>query len=331
MMPIPTARRLRRLAILPALAVGTLGLAASLHTGAATAASVTTVTGAGAGPTDPSWTVTTPSVAATPATLVTTAPVGWTATITGAKWIAAAAVPAAAPAGNYTFEATVIVPAGSSVSGSLASSDPVALSLVQGLTTTTIPGAFGSSAGTPTPVTFVGPVAAGTYALRMVLNHTDAAAPVGVIATFTLSDAVTEPAATQYHALPVPVRVYDSRTGTGSAATGEGPIASGATRTISLTQGYASASATTKIPAVPVGASSAMINVTIDGTTTTGFLTAYASNVAQPATSGINWFGPGQILANLSVVAIAPDGSIKITAGGGGTTQVIVDVVGYFR
>ena len=73
MMPIPTARRLRRLAILPALAVGTLGLAASLHTGAATAASVTTVSGAGAGPTDPSWTVTTPSVAATPATLGTTA------------------------------------------------------------------------------------------------------------------------------------------------------------------------------------------------------------------------------------------------------------------
>ena len=331
MMPIPTARRLRRLAILPALAVGTLGLVASLHTGAATAASVTTVTGAGTGATDPSWTVTTPSVAATPATIVTTAPGSWTATITGAKWISTAAVPAAAPAGSYTFDAQVVVPAGSSVSGSVASADPVALSLVQGVTTTAIPGAFGASASTPTPVTFAGPVAAGTYTMRMVLNHTDAATPVGVIATFTLSDGATEPPATQYHALAVPVRVYDSRTGTGSAATGEGAIASGTTRTISLTQGYASASATTKVPAVPAGATSAMVNITIDGTTTTGFLTAYGSDVAQPATSGINWFGPGQILANLSVVAVGPTGSIKITAGGGGTTQLVVDVVGYFR
>ena len=325
-----TALRPRRLAIFAVASLGTLGLAAGLHSAPATAASVTVSTGTGAGPTDPNWNVTVPAGSPTAATLITTAPTGWTATVTGAQWIAASAAPTADPVGSYVFSTTLVVPAGaSSLSGSLASLDAASISLVKGVTTTAVPGSFGGSATTPTPVTFAGPLAAGSYTLKVTLDHAVGTTAAGLIATFTATDG--QPPATQYYGLPTPIRVYDSRTGTGPAATGDGVIASGSTRTVSLLQGYASPTATVKVGAVPAGATSAMVNVTIDGTTATGFLTAYAGNATQPATSGINWFGTGQILANLSVVALAPDGTIKVTAGGGGTTQVIVDVVGYYR
>ena len=124
--------------------------------------------------------------------------------------------------------------------------------------------------------------------------------------------------------------MYDSRTGTGSAANGDGPLAFGTTRTISLTQGYLTPSATTKVGAVPAGATSATVTVTIDGTTASGFLTLFAGNASQPASSSINWFGTGQILANMNIVALAADGTIKVTAGGPGSAQVILDVLGYY-
>lgn len=310
---------------------GTGAGVAVLGSGAAQAASVTVVTGAGAGATDPTWTVTPPAGSATAATVITTAPVGWTAAVTGAEWIGTAAAPTTDPVGSYVFETPVTAPAASTLSGSIASPDPLTLELVQGATVTPISGTFGGSATTPTPVTFAGPLAAGNWTIRATANHTDGAAPVGIVASFTLSDGVTEPEATSFYALPTPIRVYDSRTGTGPAATGAGPMVSGTTRTISLRQGYESPSATVKVAAVPADATSALVNVTIDGTTASGFLTVYSSAVPQPASSSINWSATGSILANMNVVVLGDDGSIKITAGGGGSAQVIVDVLGYYR
>lgn len=308
-----------------------LGGAALVQPGAAQAASITIVTGAGVTPTDPTWTVTPPAGVATAATVITSAPGGWTGTITGADWIGTAAVTAPEPAGAYVFQSPVTSPDASSLTGSVLSPDPVALALVQGTTVTPIPGTFGGSATTPTPVTFAGPIASGNYVIRATVTHTDAAQPVGFAASFTLDDGATEPEATQFYALAIPVRVYDSRTGTGPASNGAGPIVSGTTRTISLRQGYDSPAATTRVGAVPADAVSALVNVTIDGTTTTGFLTVYSSAVAQPASSSINWSAPNQILANMSVVAVPADGTIKITAGGGGSTQLVVDVLGFYR
>jgi hypothetical protein len=151
---------------------------------------------------------------------------------------------------------------------------------------------------------------------------------VSALLTFTENP---EPVATQYHALATPVRVYDSRSGTGPAANNAGPLAFGTTRTISLTKGYASPTATSTVTAVPAGATSAMVTVTVDGTVSKGFLTLFAADSTEPATSSINWFGDAQILANMNVVALAADGTIKVTAGGPGSAQVIIDVLGYFR
>lgn len=329
-MPLPIRSRALAAAVAAVALAGSAGVAL-VGSGSAQAASVTVVTGAGTGATDPTWTVTPPAGSATPATVITTAPVGWTAAVTDAEWIGTSATPTTDPAGTYVFATPVTAPAASTLAGSIASADPVTLALVQGSTVTPIAGTFGGSATTPTPVTFAGPLAAGNWTIRVTANHTDAAAPVGIVASFTLSDGTVEPEATQFHALPVPIRVYDSRTGTGPAATGAGPMLSGTTRTVSLRQGYDSPSATVKIAAVPADATSALVNVTIDGTTASGFLTVYSAAVAQPASSSINWSATGQILANMNVVVLGDDGSVKITAGGGGSTQVIVDVLGYYR
>ena len=138
--------------------------------------------------------------------------------------------------------------------------------------------------------------------------------------------------------LPSPVRVYDSRTGQGPASTADGPIVSGAERTINLLNGFIGAS-TTKVPAVPLAATAAAVNLTISGTTANGFLSMFSSDVPFPGTSNINWTAAGIDQANYVVSAVgivnpttpatsAP--AVKIHAGGGGTTNVVVDVTGYY-
>ena len=55
------------------------------------------------------------------------------------------------------------------------------------------------------------------------------------------------------------------------------------------------------------------------------------------AFSNINWDGPGQNRANLAIVPVGVKGtgntakpSITLLAGGGGSTHLIIDVVGYY-
>lgn len=119
---------------------------------------------------------------------------------------------------------------------------------------------------------------------------------------------------TQLFLLPAPQRVYDSRPANGGA----GPIANGQVRTISLA------------PGVPAGARAALLTLTLDNTTTSGYLQVFAADQASTSASSVNWFGSGQTLANTVVSAV--DGSARVkVAGGGGTTNFLVDVVGYFQ
>jgi hypothetical protein len=74
------------------------------------------------------------------------------------------------------------------------------------------------------------------------------------------------------------------------------------------------------------------INVTITQPTSQGHLIAYPGSMAQPpVTSTIN-FRSGMTRSNNALLALSGDGKIKLRPAmtGGGTTHVIVDVVGYF-
>ena len=125
------------------------------------------------------------------------------------------------------------------------------------------------------------------------------------------------------HLLPTPLRVYDSRL--------VGPkIQSGETRTINLGSGVVLGS-TTQLPAVPPGATAAIITLTIAETDAPGgFLTIYSAASPQPATSSINWKAANQDIAVGTQVAVDADGNVKVTNGPGTfATHFIIDVTGY--
>ena len=127
--------------------------------------------------------------------------------------------------------------------------------------------------------------------------------------------------------LPVGERILDTRANNG------GKVPSGTTVTVNLKTKFGGAASS-----LPVGAMAALINITVDATENQGFHTAYSADATFDANSpfsSINWDATGQIRANTSVVTLgrasaATERAIKITAGGGGNTHVIVDLVGYY-
>lgn len=71
-----------------------------------------------------------------------------------------------------------------------------------------------------------------------------------------------------------------------------------------------------------------MLNVTVTGTTGTGYLTVFPSGSARPLASDQNW-SPGTTRANLVVARLGPDGRVAIF-NSAGSTHVIVDVLGFY-
>jgi hypothetical protein len=78
---------------------------------------------------------------------------------------------------------------------------------------------------------------------------------------------------------------------------------------------------------IPDDAAAVVVNLTATGATDVGFLTAYATGTPRPATSNVN-FGPGQSVANLTVVPVSR-GQITIW-NKVGNTDVVADVFGYY-
>jgi hypothetical protein len=86
-------------------------------------------------------------------------------------------------------------------------------------------------------------------------------------------------------------------------------------------------------PVPPVGSySGVVVNVTVTGPSAGGWLSVYPSDQSQPNASNPN-FGAGQTVANLVKLKVGADGKIKITNTGGimggGSVQIIADIVGY--
>lgn len=77
------------------------------------------------------------------------------------------------------------------------------------------------------------------------------------------------------------------------------------------------------------GVAAVMVDVTVVGATTSGFLTLYASGTAFPGTSNVN-FPALQTTSNSAIVAVGTDGRILAKNRSPGTAHVIIDVQGYF-
>jgi hypothetical protein len=77
------------------------------------------------------------------------------------------------------------------------------------------------------------------------------------------------------------------------------------------------------------GTSGAVLNVTVVAGTAPGFLTVYPGDEPAPWASNVN-FVPRQVVPNLVAVRTSPTGEVLIRNVGWQTSQVVVDVAGYF-
>jgi hypothetical protein len=121
--------------------------------------------------------------------------------------------------------------------------------------------------------------------------------------------------------LDSPIRTYDSRPGSGPPGVPKGKLLADQQRDIDLKVASA----------VPAGATAALLNLTVTGTSSGGFLRAFKRGAAAPAASAINWDHAGAAIANNATVACDANARITIRCGGSGaSTDFIIDVVGYY-
>jgi hypothetical protein len=121
------------------------------------------------------------------------------------------------------------------------------------------------------------------------------------------------------HVLASTVRIYDSRPNQPPFAGVKAPLAQAEERVVAATQGGAA----------PAGATAVMVNLTVVSQSPSGFLSAFRNGVAWPGNSSINWERQGQVIANSAVVAVDANAQFRVRASF--ATDVIIDVVGYYR
>jgi hypothetical protein len=85
---------------------------------------------------------------------------------------------------------------------------------------------------------------------------------------------------------------------------------------------------------VPSGAKAVVVNITAVGPNKTGSLVAWASDVAMPAVSTLNFSANDTAVSNGAIVALGattPDLKVQASLNQPGSLHVIVDVTGYFQ
>ena len=115
-----------------------------------------------------------------------------------------------------------------------------------------------------------------------------------------------------------PMRVYDSRVSGGR-------IYSGQERLVSVRTQLG-----TGTTVVPQGARAVALNVTLDATQATGWLSVRPQGTSFDGTSSINWFTSNEIIANGVTSKLGGDREVRVRCGGGGSTHFLLDVVGYY-
>ena len=133
--------------------------------------------------------------------------------------------------------------------------------------------------------------------------------------TFTLPPGTTPPVSYGNGFVPIaPTRIVDTRTGVGGRST---PLA--ATANWSLAVAGRSG--------VPTDARAVVLNVSSVSATAATFLTVWPSGTTRPRTTSLIP-APGRTVQNLVVTEVGSDGGVQFSVGGG-TTHLLVDVVGY--
>jgi len=124
-----------------------------------------------------------------------------------------------------------------------------------------------------------------------------------------------------------PRRVYDSR----APQPATGRLASGASRVVSVADARDLATgAVTRPGLVPEGATAITYNITVANTVASGFVAVTPGSSTDFGASSINWSASGSIVANAGLVKLNLDRQVKVFCGGGGSTDFVIDVTGYY-
>ncbi len=122
-----------------------------------------------------------------------------------------------------------------------------------------------------------------------------------------------------------PIRAFDSRW------TGNTRLSAGLSKVVSIADAHDLSGTVTTAGAVPSGATAIAYNITVTKTTGQGYLSVNPGDALQITSSSINWFGENQDIANGLIVALDNNRQIKVFGGGGGSTDFVIDITGYFR
>jgi alpha-tubulin suppressor-like RCC1 family protein len=125
--------------------------------------------------------------------------------------------------------------------------------------------------------------------------------------------ATATPAAASTYTPLTPVRVLDTRTGTGAPAA---PVAGGSAITLDLAG------------RVPTGATAVVLNVTGTEPTAPTFVTAYPHGTDRPLASNLNLV-PGETRPNLVTVMVGQDRVVDLY-NNAGNTHLVADLSGYY-
>ncbi len=116
-----------------------------------------------------------------------------------------------------------------------------------------------------------------------------------------------------------PVRILDSRPGSGNTGGYTSPWGTGTVRTVAV-GGHGG---------VPANADAVVLNVTVADTTRSSYLTAWPAGQPQPTASNLNWTA-GEVIPNAVTVKLGTNGDISVF-NQAGNTDVIIDVAGYYQ
>jgi outer membrane protein assembly factor BamB len=120
-----------------------------------------------------------------------------------------------------------------------------------------------------------------------------------------------------YYNSVAPTRILDTRSGLGQGGV-IAPLGGNQTLTLNLNG----------VNSIPSNASAVVLNVTATNTTKWSFLTIYPKGAIQPDTSNLNWYYPGQTVANTVIVPINSLRAINFY-NSFGSVDVIADLEGF--
>jgi hypothetical protein len=124
-----------------------------------------------------------------------------------------------------------------------------------------------------------------------------------------------------FHLLPTPVRIYDSRPGTLPAVGSKTPLSGNVARVLD---------ATVNSSGVPKGATGIMVTVLlVNASQSNANMTLWTNGASKPSSNTMVWGKGSGRYSTTAVTAIDANATLQVAASS--TTDIVLDVVGYYR